>query len=79
LRRVRGDYNAELEIPGAVDFTHPAAPPQSNDSVALGENGARRESPTLGRVRSGGTGLRHDANLIRPKSRRVENGKGTPA
>jgi hypothetical protein len=66
-------------ILGAVDFTHPAAPQQSDDSISLEQNSARRESSTLGRVRSGGSGLRRNGNFIRLKSRRVENGKGAPA
>ena len=54
-KKLQGHNIPELEIFGAVDFAHAAAPQQSHDPVSLDENRARRESAASWRVRTWGS------------------------
>src|SRR5271165_4840023 len=51
-KKLEGHNIAKLEIFSAVNFAHAAAPQQSDDTIPLDENSARRESSALRRVRS---------------------------
>src|SRR5262249_53984443 len=47
----QGDGLTELQVIGAIDFAHAATPEETDDPVAVGENGARREATDRNRIR----------------------------
>ena len=49
-QELQRDRLAELQVVGAVDLPHAAAPDQADDAVALGEDRARREASGVDRV-----------------------------
>ena len=50
-QELQRDRLAELQVIGAVDLPHAAAPEESDDPVALGEDRPRREAAGVDRVR----------------------------
>ena len=48
-QELEGDRLSELEVVGAVDLAHAAAPERRDDAEAAGEDGARREAAPVGR------------------------------
>src|SRR4029078_11246898 len=50
-KELEGDRVIECEVVSAVDLAHPAPAQQRNETIAAGDNGARREAARAGRPR----------------------------
>ena len=68
-QELQRDRLAELQVVGAIDLAHAAAPEEADDAVALGDDGSRREAFPVERV-GGGQPADDGGDGLAPRGRR---------